>query len=91
MEPSPHTDYNTTTQLKASFSVYLFYIQAQQERHENNVLRQENERLRAENFSMREALRNASCPTCGGGPTAIDMSIEEQQIRFENARMREEV
>ncbi|KAI5082765.1 hypothetical protein GOP47_0002508 [Adiantum capillus-veneris] len=79
-----------TRQVKFWFQNRRTQMKAQQERHENNVLRQENERLRAENFTIREAMRNASCPTCGG-PTAIEMSLEEQQIRFENSRMREEL
>ncbi|MCO5566820.1 hypothetical protein L7F22_020501 [Adiantum nelumboides] len=79
-----------TRQVKFWFQNRRTQMKAQQERHENNILRQENERLRAENFTIREAMRNASCPTCGG-PTAIEMSLEEQQIRFENARMREEL
>lgn len=39
----------------------------------------------------REALSNASCPNCGG-PTAIgEMSFDEQHLRIENVRLREEV
>jgi homeobox-leucine zipper protein len=55
------------------------------------MLRAENEKLRGENVSMREAIKNASCPHCGGPATMGEMSFDEQQLRLENARIREEV
>lgn len=66
-------------------------MQAQQERAENSMLRAENEKLRSENVSMREAIKNAQCPHCGGPATMGEISFDEQQLRLENARMREEV
>ncbi|KAH7421143.1 hypothetical protein KP509_13G042200 [Ceratopteris richardii] len=77
-------------QVKFWFQNRRTQMKTQQERTENHYLRQENERLRAENFIIREAMRNACCPSCGG-QTAIEMSLEEQQIRLENVRMREEL
>lgn len=39
----------------------------------------------------KEAISNASCPSCGG-PTALgEMSFDEHHLRVENARLREEV
>jgi len=38
---------------------------------------------------MREALRNVICPTCGGPPVADDY-FDEQKLRMENARLKEE-
>jgi len=38
---------------------------------------------------MREALRTVICPTCGGPPVADDY-FDEQKLRMENARLKEE-
>lgn len=65
--------------------------QTQHERHENQQLRNENDKLRAENIRYREALSNTSCPNCGGQTTPGEMSFDEQQLRIENVRLREEV
>ncbi|CAJ1977256.1 unnamed protein product [Sphenostylis stenocarpa] len=65
--------------------------QSQHERHENSILRAENDKLRANNTSYKEALANASCPSCGN-PTALgEMSFDEQQLNIENTRLREEI
>ncbi|KAJ0958727.1 hypothetical protein HanPSC8_Chr01g0042061 [Helianthus annuus] len=63
---------------------------AQHERHENSQLRNENEKLRMENIRYKEALTNATCPNCGGLATFGEMSFDEQHLRIENARLREE-
>ena len=63
----------------------------QHERLENTALRNENDKLRSDNMKYREALANASCLNCGG-PTSVDeMSFDEQHLRVENSRLREEV
>lgn len=69
----------------------LCELQAQHERHENTQLRNENEKLRAENVRYKEALSNATCPNCGGPAAIGEMSFDEQHLRIENARLREEV
>lgn len=69
----------------------LCELQAQHERHENTQLRNENEKLRAENIRYKEALSNATCPNCGGPAAIGEMSFDEQHLRIENARLREEV
>jgi len=38
---------------------------------------------------MREALRNVICPTCGGPPVTDDY-FDEQKLRMDNARLKEE-
>ena len=56
------------------------------------ILKAENESLRNENYRLQTALRNVVCPNCGG-PCVIggEMGLDEQQVRLENARLREEV
>ncbi|PSS16161.1 Homeobox-leucine zipper protein [Actinidia chinensis var. chinensis] len=55
-------------------------------------LRTENERLRAENLRYREAISNSSCPSCKGPTAGLgEMSFDEQHLRHENTRLREEI
>jgi hypothetical protein len=70
-------------------SINSFRKQAQHERQDNCFLRAENDKIRCENIAMREALRNVICPTCGGPPVADDY-FDEQKMRMENARLKEE-
>jgi homeobox-leucine zipper protein len=65
--------------------------QTQHERQENTALRNENEKLRAENMRYKEALANASCPNCGGPAAIGEMSFDEHHLRIENARLRDEI
>nr|KJB49400.1 hypothetical protein B456_008G117200 [Gossypium raimondii] len=69
----------------------FFFFQTQLERHENSLLRQENDKLRAENMSIRDAMRNPICTNCGGPAIIGDMSLEEQHLRIENARLKDEL
>ncbi|KAH9796466.1 homeobox-leucine zipper protein MERISTEM L1 [Citrus sinensis] len=66
-------------------------MKAQHERHENQILKAENQKLRAENNRYKEALGNATCPNCGGPAALGEMSFDEQHLRIENARLREEI
>ncbi|KAK9749349.1 hypothetical protein RND81_02G119600 [Saponaria officinalis] len=66
-------------------------MKTQLERHENSILRQENDKLRAENMSIREAMRNPMCTNCGGPAMIGDISMEEQHLRIENARLKDEL
>lgn len=65
--------------------------QTQLERHENSQLRRENDRLRAENMSLRDAMRNAICSSCGGSTIIGEISLEEQHLRIQNARLKDEL
>ncbi|CAI9292595.1 unnamed protein product [Lactuca saligna] len=85
----PHPDDKQRKELGRRLS--LEPLQAQHERFDNSKLRNENEKLQAENVRYKEALANAMCPNCGG-PTAIgEMYFDEQQLKIENARLREEI
>ena len=72
---------------------FLFQCEkAQQERHENAILKAENEKLRAENTRYREAFAHSTCPNCGSSATALgEMSFDDQHLRIENSRLRDEV
>ncbi|KAF6136124.1 hypothetical protein GIB67_043276 [Kingdonia uniflora] len=78
-------------QVKFWFQNKRTQMKTQHERHENNTLRAENDRLRAENMRYQEALQNSSCPNCGGPTTIGEMSFDEQQLRIENAKLKEEI
>ncbi|GER44945.1 homeobox-leucine zipper protein ROC1 [Striga asiatica] len=78
-------------QVKFWFQNKRTQMKAQHERHENTQLRNENEKLRAENIRYKEALSNATCPNCGGPAAIGEMSFDEQHLRIENARLREEM
>lgn len=55
------------------------------------MLRAENENLKNENYRLQAALSNIVCPNCGGPAMLGEMGFDEQQIRLENARLKEEV
>ncbi|KDP20783.1 hypothetical protein JCGZ_21254 [Jatropha curcas] len=78
-------------QVKFWFQNKRTQMKAQHERTENSILKSENEKLRAENSRYKEALGNASCPNCGGPAALGEMSFDEQHLRIENARLREEI
>lgn len=60
------------------------------ERHENSILKQENDKLRIENIAMKEVMRNPVCSNCGGPAALGEISTEEHHLRIENARLRDE-
>ncbi|KAH9604447.1 hypothetical protein KSS87_020218 [Heliosperma pusillum] len=78
-------------QVKFWFQNRRTQMKTQLERHENSILRQENDKLRAENMSMRETMRNPMCINCGGPAIIGDISMEEQHLRIENARLKDEL
>uniref|UniRef100_A0A1J3JBB0 Homeobox-leucine zipper protein HDG1 n=1 Tax=Noccaea caerulescens TaxID=107243 RepID=A0A1J3JBB0_NOCCA len=78
-------------QVKFWFQNRRTQMKTQIERHENALLRQENDRLRAENMSVREAMRNPMCGNCGGPAVLGEISMEEQHLRIENSRLKDEL
>lgn len=80
-----------TRQVKFWFQNRRTQMKTQLERHENTLLRQENDKLRAENMSMRDAMRNPMCSNCGGPAIIGEISLEEQHLRIENARLKDEL
>ncbi|KAJ0454377.1 putative transcription factor & lipid binding HD-SAD family [Helianthus annuus] len=78
-------------QVKFWFQNKRTQMKAQHERYDNTQLRNENEKLRAENMRLKEVLANVACPNCGGPAAIGEMSYDEQQLRVENTRLREEI
>ncbi|KAK6918421.1 START domain [Dillenia turbinata] len=80
-----------TRQVKFWFQNRRTQMKTQLERHENQILRQENDKLRAENMAIRDAMRNPICSNCGGAAMLGEISLEEQHLRIENARLKDEL
>ncbi|KAJ4777057.1 Homeobox-leucine zipper protein ANTHOCYANINLESS 2 [Rhynchospora pubera] len=78
-------------QVKFWFQNRRTQMKTQLERHENTLLRQENDKLRAENLTMHEAMKNPICTNCGGPAMLGEVSLEEQHLRVENARLKDEL
>lgn len=66
-------------------------MKTQTERINNNIFRIENERIRKDNLLLREAFKNITCATCGGPSNDENRKHSLEQLRLENARLREEV
>ncbi|XP_030457367.2 homeobox-leucine zipper protein ANTHOCYANINLESS 2 [Syzygium oleosum] len=80
-----------TRQVKFWFQNRRTQMKTQLERHENSLLRQENDKLRAENLSLRDTMRDPICTNCGGPAVIGEISLEEQHLRIENARLKDEL
>ncbi|KAH9677954.1 homeobox-leucine zipper protein ANTHOCYANINLESS 2 [Citrus sinensis] len=53
-------------QIKFWFQNRRTQMKTQMERHENIILRQEHDKLRAENEMLKDAMKNPTCNNCGG-------------------------
>ncbi|CAN6288682.1 unnamed protein product [Urochloa humidicola] len=78
-------------QVKFWFQNRRTQMKAQQDRADNVLLRAENESLKTDNYRLQAAIRNVVCPTCGHAAVLADMSYEEQQLRIDNARLKDEL
>ncbi|KAK2451406.1 homeobox-leucine zipper protein ANTHOCYANINLESS [Trifolium repens] len=78
-------------QVKFWFQNKRTQMKTQLERHENMLLREENEKLRAENSMLKEAPANPICNNCGGQGIPGEISMDDQRLRIENARLKEEL
>ncbi|XP_023736253.1 homeobox-leucine zipper protein HDG5 isoform X2 [Lactuca sativa] len=74
-------------QVKFWFQNRRTQMKAQQDRADNAILRNDNDNLRNENSRLQSALRALVCSNCGGST----ISFDEQQLRMENARLKEEL
>lgn len=55
------------------------------------ILRAENDNLKNENYRLQAVLRSLVCPGCGGSSILGELEYDEQHLRVENARLKEEV
>ncbi|KAL3509696.1 hypothetical protein ACH5RR_029097 [Cinchona calisaya] len=77
-------------QVKVWFQNKLTQMKAYHERAYNARLKVKNEKLRIENMMYKESFSKAFCPSCEGAQDIGDISLNEHQLRVENARLREE-
>ncbi|XP_021852084.1 homeobox-leucine zipper protein HDG5 isoform X2 [Spinacia oleracea] len=78
-------------QVKFWFQNRRTQMKAQQDRSDNMILRSENDNLKNENYRLQAVLRSLVCPGCGGGSILGEVEYDEQQLRLENARLKEEL
>ncbi|GLJ12371.1 hypothetical protein SUGI_0189540 [Cryptomeria japonica] len=78
-------------QVKFWFQNRRTQMKAQQDRTDNAILRVENESLRNENLTLREAVKNVICPSCGGPSLVGEMAYSEHNLRMENSRLKDEL
>lgn len=55
------------------------------------LLRGDNERLKAENEMFKQAMASPICSNCGGQAVPGEISIEQHQLKIENARLKDEL
>ncbi|XP_021634593.1 homeobox-leucine zipper protein ANTHOCYANINLESS 2 isoform X2 [Manihot esculenta] len=78
-------------QIKFWFQNRRTQMKTQLERHENIILRQENDKLRAENELLKQNMTDPICNNCGGLAVLGPVSYEQQQLRIENSRLKDEI
>ncbi|KAK6121010.1 hypothetical protein DH2020_045247 [Rehmannia glutinosa] len=85
----PHPDTKQRNQLSQELG--MDPMQMKHDRQQNAHLKFENEKLKAENISYREALGNTSCAACGHMAAIGNVSLDEHHLRMENGRLRQEI
>ncbi|KAL9335762.1 hypothetical protein Peur_072943 [Populus x canadensis] len=78
-------------QIKFWFQNRRTQMKTQLERHENVILRQDNDKLRLENELLKQNVSDPICNNCGGPVVPGPVSDEQQQLRIENARLTDEL
>ncbi|KAL8543915.1 hypothetical protein ACS0TY_004462 [Phlomoides rotata] len=78
-------------QVKFWFQNRRTQMKTQLERHENSILKQENDKLRIENIAMKEAMRSPMCENCGSPAILGEVPIEQHHLMIENARLKDEL
>ncbi|GFP87661.1 homeobox-leucine zipper protein anthocyaninless 2 [Phtheirospermum japonicum] len=78
-------------QVKFWFQNRRTQMKTQLERHENSILKQENDKLRIENITMKEAMRSPMCENCGCPAILGEIPIEQHHLMIENARLKDEL
>ncbi|KAF2315651.1 hypothetical protein GH714_040173 [Hevea brasiliensis] len=78
-------------QIKFWFQNRRTQMKNQLERQENIILRQENEKLRAENELLKQNMTDPICNNCGSPVVPGPVSYEQQQLRIENGRLKDEL
>lgn len=78
-------------QVKFWFQNRRTQMKAQQDRTDNVILRAENDNLKNENYRLQAVLRSLVCPGCGGSSILGEVEYDEQQLRLENVRLKEEL
>ncbi|KAL0720016.1 hypothetical protein Bca4012_069340 [Brassica carinata] len=71
-------------QIKFWFQNKRTQNKAQVERNANILLRRENEEIQCENEAMLEALKNVTCPDCGGPPLGVEREHNFQNLHLVN-------
>ncbi|KAK4493122.1 hypothetical protein RD792_018030, partial [Penstemon davidsonii] len=80
-----------TRQIKFWFQNRRTQMKIQLERHENLILKEENDKLRVENVSVKEAMRSPVCNNCGGPTILGEVPIEQHHLLIENRRLKDEL
>ncbi|CAL5404416.1 unnamed protein product [Camellia sinensis] len=78
-------------QIKFWFQNKRTQTKAQNERADNNALKVENEKIQCENLAIREALKNVTCPNCGGPPFGEEeRQLNVQKLKMQNSHLKQE-
>ncbi|KAI8008162.1 Homeobox-leucine zipper protein ROC8 [Camellia lanceoleosa] len=78
-------------QIKFWFQNKRTQTKAQNERADNNALKVENDKIQCENLAIREALKNVTCPNCGGPPFGEEeRQLNVQKLKMQNSHLKQE-
>ncbi|CAN1163736.1 Homeobox-leucine zipper protein ROC4 [Linum perenne] len=78
-------------QIKFWFQNHRTQMKTQLKRHENILLRNQNDELIAENVVLRKNVTEPRCTSCGGPMLPTPLAFENEQLRAENALLKDEV